>query len=75
MGHIDVFKLMLKNRIQPRGADRVSIPSMLLEDILGAAFDGSKTQRKVVIDRLVFRVPKHGLLVLRWRWGDVLYRH
>jgi transposase InsO family protein len=35
---------------QPRGADRVSIPTMLSEEILGAAFDGRRGQGKVVID-------------------------
>ena len=35
---------------QPRGSDRVSIPPLLLEEVLGSAFDGSKSKRRVVID-------------------------
>ena len=35
---------------QPRGPDRVSIPPLLLEEVLGSAFDESMMNEKVVID-------------------------
>lgn len=35
---------------QPHGEDRVSVPRMLLDEVLGSAFDAARPEQDVVID-------------------------